>query len=532
MQYQRVHLGCGTKFIPGWIHIDAQSYDHIDFQQTIDTLPMFTDNSIDEIYACHVLEHIGRRDFIRVLLEWNRVLKPAGTIRVSVPDWDAIIAEYQSSGGKNIHDVMGLVVGGQRDVWDFHCIIFNFMLLKQALEYCGFEKVSRYDSQTFLPADFDDYSQCYLPHMDKKGGRLMSLNVVATKVLLSNFKPAEILPYELQIISKHVYNTRESVKAQTPPLVITIGYLNFFRGFNESVILKLLVNKLKTYTNADQIHVMDAATAPLNKSFDLMIAGPYNRGGLNKVLQYKSKVKLFLASEELRRLGISENATHCDFAIGYVKNTPTQVHLPNWHFYWDFLEDDSKDLDTVLTYQPNLSDRSKKACFIARMAHGASRIQLVKSLQTVVATDCPGAVAKNMASVEEITGIRGDGNRAKQVFLKKYVFNLCPENAAIGNYVTEKIMQSAITGCIPIYWGDKKSYEMTNVLNPNRILWCQSNSSVGEATLKTIKTLLNDDEQLAQFIQQPIFQPNARTHIEDVRHRFNNLLKIIAARCC
>jgi hypothetical protein len=30
-------------------------------------------------------------------------------------------------------------------------------------------------------AGFDDYSQAYIPHMDKEGGRLISLNLEAEK---------------------------------------------------------------------------------------------------------------------------------------------------------------------------------------------------------------------------------------------------------------------------------------------------------------------------------------------------------------
>jgi predicted SAM-dependent methyltransferase len=176
----RVHLGCGTKRLDGWIHVDAQPQPLLDHQTTIDDLHMFQDNSIDEIYACHVLEHVGRREVIGVLKEWNRVLKVGGIVRISVPDFEAVVDHYQEH--RCLQDVMGLVVGGQRDNFDYHCILFTDRSIQDSLQQTGFHEVQRYEWMDFLPIGFDDYSRCYLPHLDFEKGKLMSLNIVASKV--------------------------------------------------------------------------------------------------------------------------------------------------------------------------------------------------------------------------------------------------------------------------------------------------------------------------------------------------------------
>ena len=42
----------------------------------------------------------------------------------------------------------------------------------------------------------------------------------------------------------------------------------------------------------------------------------------------------------------------------------------------------------------------------------------------------------------------------KQVVLKKYKFSICYENICdVPGYITEKIFDSLISGCVPIYWG-------------------------------------------------------------------------------
>jgi hypothetical protein len=57
---------------------------------------------------------------------------------------------------------------------------YDFLSLKRVLETAGFKDVKKYDSKSFLPANYDDYSRAYYPHMDESG-MLMVLNVECTK---------------------------------------------------------------------------------------------------------------------------------------------------------------------------------------------------------------------------------------------------------------------------------------------------------------------------------------------------------------
>ena len=68
----KLHLGCGSRHLEGFINVDINS-EAADIHFDIRSLP-FKDGSVDEIYACHVLEHFGRNEFKAVLNEWVRVL--------------------------------------------------------------------------------------------------------------------------------------------------------------------------------------------------------------------------------------------------------------------------------------------------------------------------------------------------------------------------------------------------------------------------------------------------------------------------
>ena len=175
----KLHLGCGAKHIPGFVHVDVLDYPHIDHRVPVNALGFAEDNSVDLIYAAHVLEHFGRHEVDQVLREWYRVLKRGGILRVAVPDFAAVVQRYTETGDTN--ELVGLVSGGQRDAYDFHKIIFDERSLRERLLQAGFRSVARYDWRNTEHAFLDDYSQAYLPHMDKEHGRLMSLNIEAKK---------------------------------------------------------------------------------------------------------------------------------------------------------------------------------------------------------------------------------------------------------------------------------------------------------------------------------------------------------------
>jgi predicted SAM-dependent methyltransferase len=175
----KLHLGCGKRHIPGFVHIDVVDYPHIDHVSSIDNLSFIADDSVALVYNCHVLEHFKRRDVKRVLLEWRRVLAPGGLLRTSVPDFAALCAIYDRYG--RLDQVIGPLFGRQDYLYNIHYNVFDFAALKQSLEEVGFVDVRRYDWRATEHAAVDDYAQAYVPHMDKAAGILVSLNVECRK---------------------------------------------------------------------------------------------------------------------------------------------------------------------------------------------------------------------------------------------------------------------------------------------------------------------------------------------------------------
>ncbi len=178
----KLHIGCGNIYINNWTNIDILKTGATDLIADITNLHGIPDNSVDQIYSCHVLEHFEFAKIRPILSEWHRILKPSGELRLSVPDLDAITKIYQD----NLphfqipgHEPwIALIYGGQKDEYDFHKTGFNFCWLKFLLEGIGFDQICRYDNEPHFIAGTIDNS------IAKSFDKYISLNVVAKKSIL------------------------------------------------------------------------------------------------------------------------------------------------------------------------------------------------------------------------------------------------------------------------------------------------------------------------------------------------------------
>lgn len=81
---KKLNLGCGYDVKEGYINIDAKDGRGVDLVLDLNDCKLpFDDNSVDEIYMAHILEHIIDR--YKFIMECYRVLKPKGIILIKLP---------------------------------------------------------------------------------------------------------------------------------------------------------------------------------------------------------------------------------------------------------------------------------------------------------------------------------------------------------------------------------------------------------------------------------------------------------------
>ena len=168
----KLHIG-GETAKEGWKVLNIQKKDGVDFEGDLSDLSQFSDNSIEAVYASHVLEHVDQKKVKETLLGVNRILKKGGKFYISVPDMDILCRMFidKKTNGKVKFHTMRMMFGGQIDKYDFHYFGWNYEFLCVYLRGANFEKVERVDSFGL----FKDTSN-YKPY-----GFPISLNVIAYK---------------------------------------------------------------------------------------------------------------------------------------------------------------------------------------------------------------------------------------------------------------------------------------------------------------------------------------------------------------
>ncbi|MDY6940332.1 MAG: methyltransferase domain-containing protein [Cyanobacteriota bacterium] len=175
MEFIKLHIG-GKEAHPEWKILDVEERPEVDFIGNATCLEQFEENSVDALYASHVLEHFHHslnNELIQTLTEWHRVLKPGGKLYISVPDLQVLCWLYLNPNLTPLerHYLMRIIFGAHSNEYDVHKVGFDFGILAMYLEEAGFEE---YEPVSEFGL-FNDCSSMRL--MDT----LISLNVIATK---------------------------------------------------------------------------------------------------------------------------------------------------------------------------------------------------------------------------------------------------------------------------------------------------------------------------------------------------------------
>lgn len=84
----KLNLGCGQNKLQGYVNIDKYPTFNPDLVWDLERTPYpFDTNSVSEIAAYHVLEHIGQTTdvFLAIIKEIHRIMAPGGAMEIKVP---------------------------------------------------------------------------------------------------------------------------------------------------------------------------------------------------------------------------------------------------------------------------------------------------------------------------------------------------------------------------------------------------------------------------------------------------------------
>jgi predicted SAM-dependent methyltransferase len=180
----KLHLGCGIKRLPGFVHIDVRPETKPDIVSLAQSLPTISNNSVQEIYYCHGIEHLRYAEVQPALREWRRVLIPGGVLRLAVPDFVALVDIYENAyNGATLKSIRYAINGGQEYPDNIHYSVWDFFTLQDELIKAGFNEVKRYDAGQWIRGMFGEGCNYRDWSVGRIARSLISLNVTARKPL-------------------------------------------------------------------------------------------------------------------------------------------------------------------------------------------------------------------------------------------------------------------------------------------------------------------------------------------------------------
>lgn len=124
-QKLKLHLGCGEKYLEGYVNIDFPPSEHSVLSPKSDVYKDIRDleylpESVDEIRSHHLFEHFSRVEAIDLLLKWRKWLKLNGVLRIETPDFYMCCFLFVFSNFEERMQLIRHVFGSQEAKWAYH----------------------------------------------------------------------------------------------------------------------------------------------------------------------------------------------------------------------------------------------------------------------------------------------------------------------------------------------------------------------------------------------------------------------------
>ena len=227
------------------------------------------------------------------------------------------------------------------------------------------------------------------------------------------------------------------------------------------------------------------------------------KGSLN------NKIKIYYTGENIK-----PDFSRYDYFIGFEKEqNDKMLRVPIYQLHWGNATQSEKDYMLNKQYNLDLSKRSKFCAFIHSNANAPKRNEFFFKLSKYKKVDSGGSAFNNI-------GYRVDN---KIEWLKDYKFCMCFENFSENGYLTEKLLEGMMGGCVPIYWGSESCVEEFN--SKSFINWHEFGND--DDVINKIIELDTQNDKYEEIYKQPYLIDNKTNRYMDDKRIIEFFKKII-----
>lgn len=235
----------------------------------------------------------------------------------------------------------------------------------------------------------------------------------------------------------------------------------------------------------------------------------------NSVVDYKKwKYKIHYSGESYNK-----NVSNYDLVLYCSDDDYRQtVDLPLFSYYIH-----SNNLLEKMINKPIIKQvPSKFCCFIVSNGSQIIRNRMFEILNSYKKVDSCGNYNNNIGYRMPFCYWTEEFRK----FIGQYKFIICFENAKVGSYSTEKIVNPYLSGTIPIYWS---SHHVKKVFNCDSMLFLENETpDAFQNLIDKIVELDYSDEKYLEFINRPVFKSmeywNTNYEIDSIAEKIDAII--------
>lgn len=138
---QKLNLGCGTTKLPGCTNVDMSTSVQPDIVHDIRQPLPFDNDSQDEVYLFHTIEHLEKVHHAPLLNEVWRVLKEGSKVYLSFPEFTKVVQNWLDNKNNNREFWEHTIFGRQLYLGDYHLAAITTEYIKDVLHHAGFKVI-------------------------------------------------------------------------------------------------------------------------------------------------------------------------------------------------------------------------------------------------------------------------------------------------------------------------------------------------------------------------------------------------------
>lgn len=200
---------------------------------------------------------------------------------------------------------------------------------------------------------------------------------------------------------------------------------------------------------------------------------------------------------------------HTDLSMGFGQLKHARyLRFPYWILSTFSPEDDAAAIrERIKQINERRFEKSGECVLINKHDPAGTRELVYNGVKDILDVKLAGQWRNNTRELWD------DFGNDKEAYLRTFKFNICAENNNTKDYVTEKIFDAFIAGCIPLYYGALNDPEPGLINREAVIFWNKDGNN--EENREKILELKNNESFYQEFMSRPKLLPAAAEYVID-----------------